>query len=541
MDRDTRTIALPLWYLPTFYFQKLISKDTRTFFPSMKDPQIKLLLFIIDYCYIQGIDGSIYMVTNIEILDGANVIGGSKILLQSFEENILLDFGLNFKVFSEYFEEYLQPRTSRGLIDLFTLGLLPKLRNFYREDLFPNDMSQELFRYNTEITGIYLSHAHFDHTGCLSYVKSDIPVYTTKITTKILETLQITTKSNLAKDCVSYSVKSACDDGMTLVSNPYIKKKRNFINPDNQDFLIGKLSCKIFPTDHSIYGSSGIALLTDSGWIVYSGDIRIHGERGYLTTEFARSVSKLKPKILIIEGTRVDDDNTITERDVFEKALNVCKNNKGKLIIADFGPRNIDRLISFLMIAKETNRKLLVLTQDLYLLQNLKENIGIYSVDFDLNDIFLYYEPKGARNKWERDLLEEYKNKTITPKDIRNNPGSYILSFSFWDINNLIDIGVRGGIYIYSSSEAYSEEQKIDFERLRNWLRFFDFILIGDPITEKGFHASGHIGRSELFDIIEEISPEFIIPVHTEHPEEFFKKFGSKVILLKNNEKYLLR
>jgi ribonuclease J len=171
------------------------------------------------------------------------------------------------------------------------------------------------------------------------------------------------------------------------------------------------------------------------------------------------------------------------------------------------------------------------------LLERIEEadNSLIYPI-LASNNFLIYYEPKGRREQWEEDLIAKNNERLITPSKIRVNPGNYILSFSFWDINNLIDIDVTDGVYIYSSSEAYTEEQKIDFERLRNWLKFFNFTFIGDPLYESNFHASGHISRSELISLIEEISPEIIIPVHTEHPEEFVNLFGGKVKVLKNGE-----
>lgn len=476
------------------------------------------------------------IMTSIEILDGANVIGGSKILLNSFKESILLDFGMNFKTFSKYFEEYLRPRSSRGLKDLLKMGLLPPILNLYRDDLFPEDLKKEDFCLKKPISGVFLSHAHVDHTGCVGYLRGDIPIYSSSLTQKILEVMQTTTKSDFVRDCFYIKEKTLCDDGLSMkvargrINRPFIKLKE-------EDCKIGSLKCKFFPVDHSIYGASAIAVETEEGWIVYSGDIRLHGLKGELTENFIDKASKLYPKVLIIEGTRILSNKRVSEEEVFKNSLNVVKANSGKLIIVDFGPRNIERLICFYNVALEAQRRLVVLPQDFYLLEKITE------ADSDLmpptllkDDICIYYEPKGKREKWEEEIIVRYKGKLITPSEIRKTPSEYILSFSFWDINNLIDININGGVYIYSSSEAYTEEQEIDLERLRNWLKFFNFDFIGDPTIDTGFHASGHIGRSELISLVEEISPEIIVPVHTEKPEEFVKLFGERVRVLNNRE-----
>ena len=115
---------------------------------------------------------------------------------------------------------------------------------------------------------------------------------------------------------------------------------------------------------------------------------------------------------------------------------------------------------------------------------------------------------------------------------IRREPGAYILCLSYWDITNLIDLEPQGGAYIYSSSEAHSEEQEIDARRLTNWLDHFGLRKVGGlPGAEQGpYHASGHIDGPALQGLIEEIGAERILPVHTEHPEWFEKRWGSKVV-----------
>ncbi len=97
-----------------------------------------------------------------------------------------------------------------------------------------------------------------------------------------------------------------------------------------------------------------------------------------------------------------------------------------------------------------------------------------------------------------------------------------------------------GGIYIYSTSEAFSEEMEIDVRRLKNWLDFFKIEPIGFNVNKaselefiKGYHASGHISGSELVDVIKTIKPEILIPVHTEKPELFTEKLASEPIEIK--------
>jgi ribonuclease J len=55
---------------------------------------------------------------------------------------------------------------------------------------------------------------------------------------------------------------------------------------------------------------------------------------------------------------------------------------------------------------------------------------------------------------------------------------------------------------------------EIDERRLNNWLRHFKLLGEGENVTH--IHASGHASGSELIEMIEEIHPQVVIPVHVE-------------------------
>jgi len=47
----------------------------------------------------------------------------------------------------------------------------------------------------------------------------------------------------------------------------------------------------------------------------------------------------------------------------------------------------------------------------------------------------------------------------------------------------------------------------------------------------KGFHASGHLSQNDIVKVIEEINPDKIIPIHTQHPEWFRATFPKTVTI----------
>jgi len=134
----------------------------------------------------------------------------------------------------------------------------------------------------------------------------------------------------------------------------------------------------------------------------------------------------------------------------------------------------------------------------------------------------------------------------VTYDAISKAPGDYILCFSLVAMKHLLDIKPDGGSYIYSSSEAFSEEQEIDFRRLKAWLDRFAYSASGFhmegeegaevPRFEKGYHASGHLSADEIIGVIKEIGPGKIVPVHTEDPGWFREQFGDRVVLPEEGE-----
>ncbi len=495
----------------------------------------------------------------ITIYDGANTIGGNKIYIETKKSGIFLDFGFNFAKYGEFYQEYMKERTIRGIHDVLKLGLIPKI-NAYRSDLIPEDVDISSYP-KLKVNAVFVTHAHLDHSGNINFLRDDIPIGSSITTLAIMKAMR-DVSSGFGVEAVYHLARAPAQDPRILESYGYRGRKilsLNRMDDESIDFLMhrpnseeisgvdiiepGDLGLDFdilgYDVDHSIYGAMAYKVVGDTT-IVYTGDLRFHGKNRAKTEEFVKNAKDAS--VLIIEGTRVGrKEETLTESDVERNALKIVENAKS-LVIADFAPRNFERLETFKKIASKTSRTLIITARDAYMLHALR----IADKVERMKGLGIYRELKTKRDSWEKNVVEElWSDLYVDPRDIANSPENYILCFSFYDLKNLLDIGVRGGTYIYSSSEAFGEEQEFDFIRLKNWLDFFGFEIHGftldysyprpKPIFSRRFHSSGHLSPEEIRKVVEIVDPDYIVPVHTENPKWFKENFNN-VILLKNGD-----
>ncbi len=501
---------------------------------------------------------------------GINEIGGNKVLLEDGDRKLLIDFGFPYKRHKLFYEEYLKPRSGVGLLDPLAMGLLPPLAGLYRDDLSTPDLWQRfqgdpLYRQLDGVAGVLLSHAHLDHSGYISFLKSDIPVYATATTAFITKSMQDSGKANFDQQvCYFTPTVRECPTGWSQIAclAGGAKQQRQFCIADRkpeelsaeansfwscgfwertprQKELISlplathtssAFNLRCFPVDHSIPGASAWGIETSAGWVIYSGDLRLHGKRADLTMNFLAEASSLHPRALIMEGTNAGRETNIAEHEVYENGLKAIANSSS-LVIADFSPRDVDRLLTFLQIAQDSGRKLVILPRDAYLLKTLRllepEIPDIARED----SLAIYQETIASRSPslWQRNLFKEYSHKVGLAEDVSSAPHRFILCFSFFDLNELPSLCPEpGSLYVYSSSEPHDEEQEIDFRRLHNWLKHFEIRGFGVPVesngewqvpeSERGLHASGHACGPDLLRMAHEIKPALLIPIHTENP-----------------------
>jgi len=512
---------------------------------------------------------------SLTVYDGAIGIGGNKLYLEDKGKGVFLDFGKNFGKYGVFYEEFLKNRDTRGIHDLMYLDLLPKL-NIYRPDLIPSDLSMSQYP-ALNVSAVLLSHAHMDHCGNIGTLRKDIPIVASPESIVIMKGMQDTVNASIEGDTAYISPRQPADNlGLCLESvasmnylgrDFYCTKEpseeltsfmsrrpgqnapraRKKLEPgqcsyyDNAGF---PFEISAYPVDHSIFGATAYILKGDTT-VAYTGDFRLHGKNGESTRDFVQRAKEAS--VLITEGTRVGRSDSIdgektTEHSVCDVCRETVESSTG-LVVADFSARNFERLESFQDIAQKTGRELVVPAKDIYMLHPLT-CIDSACVSDSLK---VYSEIGNKSRKWEQEVVQPfYGDRYVDHVSIRENPDNYILCFSFFDMKHLLDIKPNGGTYIYSACEAFNEEMEIDFKRLWHWLKRFNINSCGFSLDESGatcfekrYHASGHASEEDITWAVDQIDPDYIVPIHTEARDWFAKSFEN-VVLVEEGKPYEL-
>ncbi len=477
------------------------------------------------------------MGTSLTFYGGLNEIGGNKILLEDRGTKIFLDFGKSFASRARFFEWTDRPRVANGIGDFLSLGILPKIAGIYRRDLLHLANLPEVE--DRSVQAVVLSHAHSDHADHISFLREDIELYMGETTNHVIRAIEEEKDSNIEYEITSFKERPLKRG----------KQAKPPINRKIHNFRTGKKvvidSIEIEPThvDHSLPGCYGMIIHTSSGTIVYSGDLRMHGTRPDLTKDFVQKAREAKPDWVLCEGTRINESNVNDEASVYRTChqFTGLANERNLFIFADYSFKDIDRFQTFYRVAKDSDRKLVVTPKTARYLKLLSErdpelskvipsmekdhSIGIYKnrvktgsyadEDYDETDLELF------------DKAEVW-----TSRDVQLEKDKVILAIGGFQLQELIDLNPGSGIYMHSSSEPFNEEGEFDEARTNNWIERFGMVRVHA-------HCSGHASGWDLHQILREIAPRKIIPIHTEHPE-YFRMFHGDAVLAAEPEKRLV-
>ena len=462
---------------------------------------------------------------------GVKEIGGNKILLEDNGTKIFLDFGMSFSGRGKYFEEFLTPRTANGIGDFLALNLIPDLSGVYREDLLDHLGRKTK---EPEIDGVVLSHAHADHANYISFLHKDIPIYCGETCKNIIDAVEEQSQRSIENEITGFKKRPLFRRDY---KNPPIKRTFHTFRTGDK-IHIDSLEIEPIHVDHSVPGAYGFIIHTSEGAVIYTGDLRMHGLHAEMTADFINAAKELKPIAMITEGTRINTKKSDeSETKVYQESKKEIIGSK-HLSIVDFNFKDVDRFTTFYKIAKDLGKKLVISFKHACFLERYHKDKKLRTPDSKDENI-LIFKPKRLTGTYsDEDYTDYYIKKRlnypniITAEEIAKSPQQYMVVLNFWYFNTLIDLKPNNGTYIHSLSEPFNEEMEISYDRMHNWLNHFDLKFVQS-------HCSGHISGTDLKQLIKNINPKELYPIHTEHPESF-NRLPQKTTIVRGGKTYKL-
>jgi ribonuclease J len=365
------------------------------------------------------------MATKLTFYGGVNEIGGNKILLQTTDGTVLLDFGRKMNTYGKFFSDYIQARSKNALRDMLRLGILPKINGVYTPHLV--DMTV-LFE-NTEVSGkvpleealdywkttdvcpcnserpavdgVFVSHAHFDHIQDVSFLDPCIPVFCTEKTRVLAKAMtdisvsgvddqyyKMAKKVTIKQKPVLFKTlcpgECACseekEEEHPIIEDPKTKFKFTYdIAPQYRAFntavegQIKGIKYKLIPVGHSVPGSCSVLItLPDGKRLLYTGDLRFHGAGEVSIEDYVASVGGAVD-VLITEGTRVGSEDVLTEEQVGRDIAADFGRSEG-LVLVNFGWKDLTRFKTVYEAAKANGRTLVISPKLAYLLYEMHQS-----------------------------------------------------------------------------------------------------------------------------------------------------------------------
>lgn len=449
--------------------------------------------------------------TKLTFYGGVDEIGGNKILLEDRKTKIFFDFGQSFTFGVDYFTSWLGARNINGLGDLFEFNLLPKISGLYaKEKLAFTDLKYA----EPEINAVFFSHAHFDHITHVCHLDPQIPVYLGAGTKLFLESMEETS--------------SFCDYG----EHEYHTFRTG------QKIKVDSITVEPIHVDHSIPAAYGFLIHTSGGTVVYTGDLRVHGPRKDLTEDFQEKAKNCNPIALVSEGTRMavkEKRKNYSEKQVEDLGNEIVASTDKAVFVTHYS-RDLDRFRSFYNVAKKNGRKIVITPKTACLLSRLREDEHLDLPDpTKEEDILVYYKRKKSGQFEEKDYYvweRKFMDKMVTHEFVHKNQSRLIMDLDFYQFAELIDIRpTPGSPFIHSMSEPFSEED-VEDQVMHNWLDHFKL-----PFHQ--LHASGHMNKDQIVDLVSRIGAKQVFPVHTENPR-LFKSNCENVQITKYGREYVL-
>ena len=393
---------------------------------------------------------------------GTHQIGGTCIEIAAGTSRIVLDAGLPLEA------------------DLASGPIIPVVPGLFDRD-------------GPAVDGLFLSHAHADHSGLVSAGRAHVPVWLSKGTSKMV----------LA--------------GGLFARQPDVPRLRQRTLLPGEPVTVGAFRVTAYPVDHSVFDAMAFLVEADGQRLLYTGDLRFHGRKPGMARQLAKIAKAAPLDALLIEGTRLGgraSEANVSERDLEMQLLADLRTASG-VVLAMYSPLNVDRFVTYFRASRRAGRTFVIDPYQAFVLHLIGHQASLPQPG-TTPDLRVLVPPRfsfsGAARRlghtnWARDL----QRGAITADEIARAPERFSILFRQsmqpWLYGDQLPQGVT---CIFSYWPGYLQEP-----RLRSQVEAVK--AAGGHFLQS--HASGHAHPNDLRDFVENVRPRLLVPVHTTSPE----------------------
>ncbi len=335
------------------------------------------------------------------------------------------------------------------------------------------------------IRGIFMTHAHEDHIGALSYLLKEIdaPVYATNFTMELIKD-QLKEKGFLIEEL----------NLLTITANSTIK--------------FGDVKVTFFKTTHSIPESVGVAVLTLDGTIVYTSDYTFHqtGDEKY-QTDFQKinEIAEQDILLLMTESLASGSSTDSSKNKMLDFELNKAISSAQDRIIVSLFSSDLSKIQKVVDIALKYEKRIAIIGRKAQRIVDIAIKLNYLSIPSESLVNLRYIDEKNKND--DPDLI------CLVTGD-RHEP-FYMLQRMVRKTDRLINITEDDTIILVTAPIPGTE--KMAAKTLDVLYRTEASIVVVD----KSLLAGNHATSEEIKMMIGLLKPKYIMPVIGEYRNQF--------------------
>jgi len=355
--------------------------------------------------------------------------------------------------------------------------------SFPSEDMHGVDILVPDFSYlrqiKKKIAGIIISHAHEDHIGAISYLFKEMqfPLYATPLP-------------------------------LGMISNKFdehgLKAHKKYFRPveKRKIYKIGEFEIEWIHITHSIIDASSLAITTEAGTIIHTGDFKIDHTPidGYVTdlNRFAHYGEKGVLCLMSDSTNSYKEGITRSESTVGKTFDSIFAKAKGRVIMSTFSS-NIHRVYQAIDYGLKYGRKVSVIGRSME--RNLFTAIDLGYIQLDKS---IFIDPHEVNKYPDKDVL------IVTT----GSQGETMSALYRMATDEHRHVKIKSTDQIIISAKAIPGNEG-SVSKVLNFL-----LKSGANVAYQDFseiHVSGHAAQEEQKLILRLVKPRFFLPVHGEY------------------------